>query len=120
MNTIHISELSETCATRIRGHKASRRLKPYLRKGKVEIKLDGVEILSTSFLDELIAQLIKAGNTEKVIFKNGSSMVKDKLARISGIRNTTIYYQSRNGRIHEIHPKPFEPLRATFASRKPS
>jgi len=120
MKNIHISELSKICATRKRAQEASSRLQPYLKSGVVEIDLDSVEILSTSFLDELILQLMKADGMEKVIFKCSTSIIEDKLARISGIRDAKVYYRFRNDRIHEITPKPLEPLKATFVATKPA
>lgn len=118
MKSIHISELSRICATRRRGQEASSRLQPYLKRGVVEIDLDDVEILSTSFLDELISQLVKVNSIEKVVFKCSTSILEDKLARISGIRNTKICFRFRNGQSYEITPKPFEPLKANFIATK--
>ena len=118
MKSIRISELSKICATRRRGQEASSRLQAYLKRGLVEIDLDDVEILSTSFLDELISQLVETDRIEKVVFKCSTSALEDKLARISGIRNTKIYYRLRNSRSHEIVPKPFEPPKVTFMAKK--
>lgn len=118
MKSIHISELSKICATRRRGQEASSRLEPYLKSGMVEIDLDDVEVISTSFLDELILHLVNIGSIEKVVFKCSTSILEDKLARISGIRNTKINYQFNSGRCKVITPKPFEPLKASFVNTK--
>lgn len=120
MKSVYISELSKICVTRKRAQEASSRLQPYLKSGIVEIDLDSVEVVSTSFLDELILQLVKADSIEKVVFKCSTSIIEDKLARISGIRATKAYYRFGNGRIHEITPKPLEPLKITFVATKPT
>lgn len=118
MKSIHISDLSKICVTRKRGQEAISKLKPYLKSGIVEIDLDSTEVVSTSFLDELILRLVKMASIEKVVFKCSTSILEDKLARISGIRNTKINYQFNNGQCKVITPKPFEPLKASFVKTK--
>ena len=118
MKSIRISELSKICATRRRGQEASSRLEPYLKSGMVDIDLDDVEVVSTSFLDELILHLVKIDSIEKVVFKCSTSILEDKLARISGIRNTKINYQLNGGQCKVITPRPFEPLKASFVKTK--
>lgn len=91
---IRVTQLSSRCITRSRGQNAGRKLQRYLEAGPVEIDLDGVEMLSMSFLDGLICHFIEHGNEELVTFRVSDPAVKNKLARLAAIRCVTLYYRS--------------------------
>lgn len=117
MRKIHIRQLASPCITRIRGEEASERLDSYIGVDQIAIDFDGVEIVSLSFLDGLIAKLVKSHKEENVIFIT-SPDIEDKLARIVGIRSATIYCNSNDGIVQRITPKFYRSQGAAFVPSK--
>lgn len=62
-----------------------------LENGPVDVKLDGVDLLSASFLDEIVRLLVAKSQSEKVTFVTDDILTIDKLRRISAVRNARIY-----------------------------
>ena len=93
---VHISQLSSSSLTRIRGQEAYERLLPIVQKEQVEIDLTGVAALSMSFLDGLVSQLLTSGHSERTTFVADEKPVLDKLSRIADIRHAVLYFRSTN------------------------
>jgi hypothetical protein len=91
---IHITELCSPCIMRWRGQQAYDKLEKYLALGHVEVDLDGAELLSMSFLDELVSKLVASNSLDKVTFVVNEPVVRDKLARIAGIRAISLFCRS--------------------------
>lgn len=117
MRKIHIRQLASPCITRVRGEEASERLDSYIGADQIAIDFGGVEIVSLSFLDGLIARLVKAHREENVIFIINPD-IEDRLARIAGIRSTTVYCCSDDGIVQKIAPKFYRPQDAVFVPDK--
>ena len=82
LERIGLTELATPCLTRARGAEAYENLRPRLR-GKVQLDLDA-DIVSSSFLDELILRLDRDKLLDRVIFIVGESAHISKLEHISG------------------------------------
>ncbi len=115
---IHITELHSLCIMRWRGEKAYEKLQGYLQEGLVEVDLDGVELLSMSFLDGLVSKLIAFHLADKVTFRVSDPTVRDKLARIAGIRSATLFYRSGDQDTRQVLPKAEMLYKATFVASK--
>jgi len=120
MRCMHITELSSVCSTRKRGLEAWENLKRHLDTDSIEIDLGNVDIVSFSFLDELIRQIV-AGQVDpqRIIFKVSDPAVRDKLEREAAIRCVFLQYWS-DGKLNQIVPKPPLSSEATFVSEKPA
>jgi hypothetical protein len=103
--TIHISELVASCITRDRGKEAVTNLRKYINSDPIVVDLTNVDIVSFSFLDELVFWLKSSGVMSKVIFRFDQPTIYDKLSRIVGIRNAWVFFQDSNNEIHEMKPK---------------
>jgi hypothetical protein len=91
--TIHIGELASPCLTRQRGKEAYIRLADRLRSGSVDLVLDGAGMLSLSYLDGLINDLISANHTDHVTFIASDEKSLNKLSRIAKIRAVRLFYR---------------------------
>lgn len=116
--SIHISQLSSRCVTRSRGKEAGEKLQKYLESGPVEIDLCDVEIMSMSFLDGLITQLLASANTDMIIFRIDDPMVRDKLARIAEIRSACLFHRTNTGKVRRVVPKTPVSYKTTSATTK--
>jgi len=117
---LRVTDLSSVCSTRKRGLEAWENLKRHLGADSIEIDLGNVDIVSFSFLDELIRQIV-AGKVDPrgIIFKASDPAVMDKLERVAAIRHVS--FQSRSdGQLSQIVPKPPLSSRTTFVSEKPA
>ena len=114
---IGVTELATPCLTRARGVEAYENLRDRLQ-GTVELNLDA-DIVSSSFLDELVLRLDGAKLLDKVIFTAGEKAYLSKLAYIAGTRGTSILVQEDDYSVAgPVSPKPFRAVRATFARSK--
>ena len=104
---INIKDLSYPCVTRARAKEASDKLEGNLDSGVLEIDLRDVDIISMSFLDELIVRFLIPVSTGQIIFKINNDLVKDRLSRIAGFRSVAIYYQCDSRKILKVTAKPF-------------
>lgn len=60
----------------------------------IELTLDGAELVSASFLDEVVRQLAETQALDRVTFVTGDNWMVQKLGRIAAIRGQTIYTRS--------------------------
>lgn len=119
LKQIRIEELSSPCVMRTRGQEAAHNLEEYLGVAQyIEIDLGNVEIVSMSFLDELIYRLHESTNLGKVIFRVGDSVIKDKLERIAQIRSVKIRCRSAEGKVNVVTPRPSILHEATLVTTK--
>lgn len=107
-----VKELSESTVTRPRGHEAYRELLEYLKTGEpLEIDLRGQELISGSFLDEIIINLKASNLLDKVTFLLSAEDTYKRLARIAATRNAQIFYRpSEHGDRRVVEPKAFPDL----------
>ena len=119
LERIGLTELATPCLTRDRGAEAYENLLPRLQD-RVELDLDA-DIISSSFLDELILRLDRDKLLDRVIFIVGESAHISKLEHISGTRETTILVQDDDyPPAAPVSPKPFRAGQATFVRSKQS
>jgi len=107
LGRITFNELSESGIGRARGHLAFRNLQTHLAAESVEIDFAGQDLVSMSFLDELVLRLIESNKLAKVVFVGSDPLVLEKLAQVAAIRNATIFVQSKRGELKRVlKPKP--------------
>jgi hypothetical protein len=108
---IPFKELSQSGIGRARGHMAFRILKTHLAAESVEIDFAGQDLVSMSFLDELVLRLIESNQLEKIVFVASDPLVLEKLAQVAAIRSATIFVQSKTGEPKRVlKPKPTTPI----------
>lgn len=118
MRRIKVNELAAATLTRGRGAEAFAALAALLPGGPVEVVLDGAELLSASFLDEIVRQLALRGQSDVVTFVTDHATNLDKLARIAANREAKIYARgTRQVQRTVVEPRRVE-LRPTFTREK--
>ena len=119
LRQIRIEDLSLSCIMRSSGQEAARKLEECFGITEhIEIDLNNVEIVSMSFLDELIYRLYESTNLDKVIFRVCDVFIKDKLERIAQIRSVRIRYRSGEEGISIATPRSPILHEATLAITK--
>jgi hypothetical protein len=94
MRPLSIRELSSSTVTRTKGNEAYRNLKDHLAStDRLWIDLRNHELISFSFLDQLISRLDDSQVLQKITFILASDSSYERLAQIAALRNATIYYQ---------------------------
>ena len=86
-----IAELTKPCLTRRRGGMAAEALLSRDDGSAIHLLLGEAELLSLSFLDELVQQLEEACVLERLTFETTRSEHIEKLGRIRDIREVEIY-----------------------------
>ena len=115
---INIERLAHPCITRERGKEAALKLLKHINNDRVVIDLNNVEMISFSFLDELVFWLAGSANMRNIIFRLDDQIVHDKLARIVAIRKVLLYYQTGNQMPQLLKPKEFKPYESQFMPTK--
>ena len=83
---LRIAELGVATLTRPRGYEAYERLSTFLaRTSALELSLDGVTMISMSFMDGIVEKLIAAHELDRITFVTAEPKTRDKLARIAGL-----------------------------------
>lgn len=115
---ILIEQIEQPCITRHRGYVAYSKLQKFLATGVVEIDFRSCEIISLSFLDELITRISGSFDLEQVIFRVPNRSIEGKLARISGLRNVAILCSVGTENIHRVEPEFPTKEEASFMRHK--
>ena len=116
---VKVQDLAPSCLTRHRGNQAYQTLLKMDDGSQIEVELDGAEILSLSFLDELVFRVNQTGAGDRLVLVSENPDHIGKLARISGFRGVTIRRMS-NGRPEPIPPeRSSAPEAVAFAGRPP-
>ena len=89
---LHVSDLGLPTLTRTRGREAYGNWREYWQEGSATILLDGVTMLSLSFLDGLVLELLAAGELERVTFETREPRTRHKLARVAGLHPEAVLY----------------------------
>ena len=116
--SVSITELAPATITRSRGHEAYRKLQDYLAGEAVEIDLSGAELLSMSFLDEIVSKLLESRQLDRVTFLAADPSAQQKLARIAGIRNTSIFFRTKKEEPRQLVQPRQTDSAVTFALSK--
>jgi hypothetical protein len=118
MAIVHIGQLAYPCVTRVRGEEAATKLQRQVGINHIEVDLSGVDMVSLSFLDGLISHFLRLGKETDFIFKIDTPILEEKLARVAGIRNTTIHFHYDEKKIRRIKPKFSRPQKPVFIPTK--
>lgn len=103
--SIPISQLASPFIARTRARDAYRKLRDYVITDKIELNLDSADLISLSFLDEIILRLKEAEELERVIFLTTNREILDKLKQIACVRKASFLVRTRAG----TPAKPIEP-----------
>jgi hypothetical protein len=89
--------------------------------GDLALSLDGVALLSLSFLDELIAGLAGTGDLERTVFVTDQPRTLEKLARVAFLhREIRIRVRGpRDVQAELVAPRPFDPQEPIVPRAKP-
>lgn len=115
---IRILDLGSPCLTRKKGREAAELLKPQVDAQTTILDLNGVEMLSFSFLDGLISELTAEVNAARLVFRADDPDVIDKLARIAAIRNICVFNQDTRHPARPLVPTPLQKSEALFTATK--
>jgi hypothetical protein len=94
---VSITQLAPKTVTRPRGEEAYLKLREHLFGGTVEVDLNSAKLLSFSFLDGLILQLLENNQLEMITFVAPDPELQRKLAQVAGVRNAVIFFREKNG-----------------------
>ena len=94
---IPIENLTPSSVSRARGSEAFDKLKSYLTSDDVEISFKEKDLVSISFLDELVLRLLESHYLRRVIFVATTQDLREKLAQVAAIRNAEIFVRARAG-----------------------
>ena len=104
---VSVKELSESGVSRARGNIAFRTLQGYLSSELVELDFSDEDLISLSFLDEMVLRLMESKQLQKVVFFATDPLIQQKLAQVASVRNATIFFRSDKGQPRQvIQPKP--------------
>ena len=117
MRRIDISQLAFPCVTRVRGEEAFEKLQSHIGADQIEVDFTGVEMVSFSFLDGFITNLMKIGKEKNIVLIT-NRQIERKLVRIAGIRNATIYHCLDGRAIQQVKPKVYKSYDSVFVSNK--
>lgn len=105
---IPVTNLSPSTTTRPRGNQAYRSLKEHLKSGEsVSVDLRGPDLISISFLDEIVMNLKDSDLLDKVTFIFTDRAVQQRIARIAAFRQASIFCKRSESEPREpITPQP--------------
>jgi hypothetical protein len=107
---IPINKLSPSTVTRSRGNEAYRKVVEYLKTGEsLVIDLRGQELISISFLDEVVIKLQSAQLLDKVAFLFVADDTHQRLAQVAALRKAQIFYtrnEQEDRKVIEVRPVP--------------
>jgi hypothetical protein len=93
--TIPVSQLANSAMTRQRGREASTRLLSYLDSyDSIQIDSRATDLVSSSYLDEIVLNLKAAGAFDRVVFLVSDQTVLHRLAGIAAVRDARIFYRT--------------------------
>ena len=115
---VALAGLSTGFTTRTRGEEAYKKLLPELIKGTVVLDLDGTDVLSTSFLDGLLLQLIKDDHLGNVMFATSNPLTQIRLERLSGTRSVDIQIMNSKGVVRRARKRAYFGVKPKFATTK--
>jgi len=95
--SVPISQLAPRTVTRPRGEEAYQKLQEHLLAGAVEVDLGSATLLSFSFLDGLILQLLENNQLERITFVAPGPELQRKLAQVAGVRKAMIFFREKKG-----------------------
>lgn len=111
---VRIKKIAPRFLTRDRGREAYEKLEP-MKYDTLTIDLNSIQLISYSFLDEIVLRAAKADRLKNIIFKTDDDYVLDKLAHIAGTRRVNITVNNPTLKIQNIEPLTFTRPTAVYA-----
>ncbi len=112
---IQLKDLAPSAVSRSRGLEAYQGILKQLNpEVSLEIDLRGQELISMSFLDEIVIKLQSANLLDKVTFICAADDIRQRLAQIAAIRDAQIFCkrsEQEDRSILEVSPVPGLELR---------
>jgi hypothetical protein len=99
---VSITQLAPKTVTRPRGEEAYQKLREHLLSEIVEVDLSSAKLLSFSFLDGLILQLVENNQLEMITFVAPDPELQRKLAQVAGVRSVKIFFREKKGEPRRI------------------
>jgi hypothetical protein len=107
---IQLKDLAASAVSRSRGLEAYQGILKHLQPGaSLEIDLRGQELISMSFLDEVVINLQSANLLDRITFIFAADDIHQRLAQIAAIRDAQIFYKTsekEDRRVIEVRPVP--------------
>ena len=107
---VQLKDLAPSAVSRSRGLEAYEAILKRLKPGVcLDVDLRGQELISMSFLDEMVIKLQAANLLDKVTFLFAADDIHQRLAQIAAIRDAQIFYkcsEQEDRRIIEVRPVP--------------
>jgi hypothetical protein len=94
---ISINQLASSLITRSRGLEAYHALCRYINAGRIELDLNTGDLISLSFLDEIILRLRAGDQLDRIIFLIGNLSVHEKLRQIASVRRVSFLVRTQGG-----------------------
>ena len=83
------------------------------------LNLDGTNVVSTSFLDELLVRLKKDNRIDALLFQTNDPHTRNRLERLSQARSLALHSLSSHGVVERIQPRSIDPFRPRMVRHKP-
>lgn len=117
---IDITSLTNPCVTRSRGREAALRLSPYIDNAdscRVEVDLRNAELVSLSYLDELVCYHLDSVNKGNVIFVSNKD-IDGRLSKIAAVRSVTIHCRNSQNKEYVVPSECYSGPTPIFAVSK--
>lgn len=114
---VDITNLTNPCITRSRGKEAALKLSSYIDKYHVAIDLRNAELVSLSYLDELICHYLDSVNKGNIIFISNKN-IDSKLSKIAAVRSVTIHCRNSQNKEYVVPADYYLPPTPIFANSK--
>jgi hypothetical protein len=105
---VQLKDLTPSAVSRSRGNEAYHKIMQHLdAEDSMEIDLRGQDLISISFLDEVVIKLQSVNLLDKVTFIFVADDIHQRLAQIAAIRSAQIFYkcsEEEDRRIVEVRP----------------
>ncbi|MFC1947544.1 hypothetical protein ACFLXY_06465 [Chloroflexota bacterium] len=108
-NEYRLRDLPFPCISRIRGKSAALQVLERVKQSPLHIDMRDVDMLSMSFMDELVFHLAASANMRNVVFIIDDQVLLNKLAHIADIRQININYKFADEQIKRLEHKHFTP-----------
>jgi len=117
---IDITSVTNRCVTRSKGRQAALRLSSYIDDARIcrlEIDLRNAELVSLSYLDELVCHYLDSVNKGNVVFISNRDIDR-RLSRIAAVRSVTIHCRNSQNRRYVVPSACHSAPTPVFAASK--
>lgn len=115
---VDVTKLTNLCITRNRGKEAALKLSSYIDNCQVELDLRNAELVSLSFLDELVCHYLDFVNKGTISFITNDKQIDSKLSEIATVRSVTIRCRNSQNKKYVVSTKRFLSPIPTFVESK--